>query len=133
MCDGEVYFHSLFLVQYPARLGWLVREIDVCPRAFADESVLEYVYTAASSYISVARGMRMRLSFMAEADNLFKKMVAMLKKHGVSIQNSIHVYILGMLSSTNRLVAIFTLSIKSNRMVGYRIEIIHILYPNNGL
>ena len=28
---------------------------------------------------------------------------------------------------------IFTLSNKSHRMVGYRIEIIDILYPNNGI
>ena len=39
------------------------------------------------------------------------------------------VFILGMSS----IVDIFTLSIKSNRMVGYRFEIIDILNPNNGV
>ena len=33
----------------------------------------------------------------------------------------------------SRQINIFTLSIKSNRMVRYQIEIIDILYPNNGV
>ena len=47
----------------------------------------------------------------------------------VQIVQSLLLMLVGMLS----IVDIFTLSIKLNRKVGYRIKIIDILYPNNAV